>query len=372
MKKQIALSLIVLLVLSTAACGKDTVQTQGQTEAEAQTQSQPAVSDENSGSVEPLNFMFSTTFQEAEFGGQMVKYFCDTLNDISGGAITVTVYWGGTLFNNTEDLDAISEGAVQMITLGHLPYTGRLNYLGFPAFPPGSTQEAVDVFNEVIFNNPETSALIQKELEDNNIKFLNVLASGINAFCAKYEFTDLDSLVSKSSSFGNMDAAMFEALGFQVTVVFPPDTYDALQRGLIDSTQMGLAPMVSLSWYEVAPYFAMDGTNGVGSMFTVHLPWWNSLSKGQQDMIQQAATEVSKHAIISADEATSGDIATVEASTGKKFIEFTKEDKDRVWAANFEAKADAAIATAALNGKEEGMIRILEVFAELTDYNWQH
>lgn len=76
--------------------------------------------------------------------------------------------------------------------------------------------------------------------------YLNVIAGGANAFCTTYEFTDLDSMISGSKSFGNMDAAIFEALGFQVTSVGPGDTYDALQRGLVDSTQMGFAPMVSM------------------------------------------------------------------------------------------------------------------------------
>ncbi len=93
-----------------------------------------------------------------------------------------------------------------------------------------------------MFDDPETSALIQQEAADNNIIYLNVLPGGANAFCTKYEFTDLASLVANCGSFDKMDAAIFEALRFQVTAVGPGDCYDALQRGLIDATQMGLPP----------------------------------------------------------------------------------------------------------------------------------
>lgn len=232
--------------------------------------------------VEPLNIMFSTVYNQTETGGEIIQHFIDTLSQMSNGAITVEMFWGGTLFSDPEALDGVSSGAVNMTALGHMPHLGTLNYLAFPGFAPGGTQAALDYFDELLFNNPETSALIQQEAADNGIIYLNVLAGGANAFCAKFEFTDLDSLVAGSGAFGNMDAAIFEELGFQVSAIGPGNTYDGLQRGLIDATQMGLAPMVSMSWQDVASYWALDGTYTAGNMFTANLEWWNSLTDAQR------------------------------------------------------------------------------------------
>lgn len=392
MKKKLAIVLAIVLMLSLAACGggasNATAQptpaeasqpaeaTQPAEEAQPSEAAQPTEAappaENETAAVEPLNIMFSSTFQETETGGKIVKHFCDYIEEISGGAITVTMYWGGTLFSDMEQLDGVAEGAVNMVALGHMPHTGTLNYLAFPGFAPGGTQAALDYFNELMFNNPETSALVQEEAAAYGIKYLNVLAGGANAFCTKYEFTDLDSMIADSSSFGNMDAAIFEMLGFQVTSVAPWDAYDGLQRGLIDSTQMGFAPMVSMGWYEVAPYWAIDGTYTAGNFFTVNLNWWNGLSAGQQALIEQAAKEVEAYSASIYDEAIASDIAIVEAATGNTFVEFSSADVDRFWAATFEAKADAAIGTAAPNGKEAGMIKILEVAADITNYDWQH
>ena len=44
---------------------------------------------------------------------------------------------------------------------------------------------------------------------------------------------------------------------------------------------------------------------------------------------------------------------------------------DRIWAATFNAKADAAMSTAEANGKTEGMLKILQVCADVTGYDWQ-
>ena len=321
---------------------------------------------------DPLTIDFSTVYNETETGGQIIKHFEEYISNLTGGAITMNIFWGGTLFSDPEALDGVNSGAVNMTALGHMPHLATLNYLAFPGFAPGGTKAALDYFDTLMFKDPETSALIQQEAADNGIIYLNVLAGGANAFCTTYEFTDLDSMISGSKSFGNMDAAIFEKLGFQVTSVGPGDGYDALQRGLIDSTQMGLAPMVSMGWQDVASYWALDGTYTAGNMFTANLDWWNGLSDAQRQAIQQAADEVEEYSAGIYDDSIASDCATIEEKTGNKMVELSDADIERIWAATFDAKAEAALATAEPNGKTEGMTKILEVAAELTGYDWKH
>ncbi len=396
-KKLLALLLAAMMVFSMAACGSEGSTAEAPASApasnteeapaeepaapaeepaapaeEASAEETPAEEAPSTIECDPLTIEFSTVFNETETGGQIIKHFEENLNTLTNGAITMNIYWGGTLFSDMEALDGVGSGAVNMTALGHMPHTGTLNYLGFPGFAPGSTQNALDYFDELMFNNPETSALIQQEAADNGIIYLNVIAGGANAFCTTYEFTDLDSMIAGSKSFGNMDAAIFEKLGFQVTSVGPGDTYDALQRGLIDSSQMGLAPMVSMGWQDVASYWALDSTYTAGNMFTANLEWWNGLTDAQREAIQAAADEVEAYSAGIYDDEIATQCETIESATGNKMVEFSQEDQDRIWAAVFEAKADAALATAEPNGKAEGMTKILEVAAQFTNYDWQH
>ena len=393
-KKLLAALLAVMMVASMAACGTSTASsapaeagseapaaTEAATEAPAATETGSTA--EAASAVEetpkadsiecdPLTIDFSTVYNETETGGQIIKHFEEYISNLTGGAITMNIFWGGTLFSDPEALDGVNSGAVNMTALGHMPHLATLNYLAFPGFAPGGTKAALDYFDTLMFKDPETSALIQQEAADNGIIYLNVLAGGANAFCTTYEFTDLDSMISGSKSFGNMDAAIFEKLGFQVTSVGPGDCYDALQRGLIDSTQMGLAPMVSMGWEEVASYWALDGTYTAGNMFTANLEWWNGLTDAQRQAIQQACDEVEEYSAAIYDDSIASDCATIEEKTGNKMVELSDADIERIWAATFDAKAEAALATAEPNGKTEGMTKILEVAAELTGYDWKH
>ena len=400
-KKLLAALLAVMMVASMAACGSDAASSTTAASAEApaaEATEAPAAEAaeapaEAAGSAaeaateapaeeetpkadsiecDPLTIDFSTVYNETETGGQIIKHFEEYISNLTGGAITMNIFWGGTLFSDPEALDGVNSGAVNMTALGHMPHLATLNYLAFPGFAPGGTKAALDYFDTLMFKDPETSALIQQEAADNGIIYLNVLAGGANAFCTTYEFTDLDSMISGSKSFGNMDAAIFEKLGFQVTSVGPGDGYDALQRGLIDSTQMGLAPMVSMGWQDVASYWALDGTYTAGNMFTANLDWWNGLSDAQRQAIQQAADEVEEYSAGIYDDSIASDCATIEEKTGNKMVELSDADIERIWAATFDAKAEAALATAEPNGKTEGMTKILEVAAELTGYDWKH
>ncbi len=379
MKKMKVLSLLLVGAMSIsmlAACGSsgdsgsDESASSGGAEASSSDSSAAATASGDVVDVEPFELVFSTTFQQTETGGQIIQYFIDYLADHSNGNATVDINWGGTLYDTAGELDGVSSGGVDMVALGHMPHLDVLNYLSFPGFAPGGTQAALDYFNTLIFDDPDTSALIQGEAEENNLKYLNVVAGGANAFCTTYEFSDLDTLVSGSKSFGNMDAAIFEYLGFQVTAVGPGDTYDALQRGLVDSTQMGLAPMVSMGWQEVADYWALDGTYTAGNMFTINLDKWNSLSADQQALVQAAADATEEYSAGLYDDAIDADIKTVEEATGHEFVEFSDSDIEKIWEAVFEAKAEAAINTCEPNGKKDGMITILKKAAEITNYDW--
>jgi TRAP-type C4-dicarboxylate transport system substrate-binding protein len=361
-KTLFVLVLSIIMAFSFAACGgsdSDDTDTAGDNDTGAESE------------VEALDILFSSTFSEAETGGKIVQNFIDKVGELSDGQITVNINWGGTLFDSMGEFDAISEGAVNMVAFGHLPHTGTLNYLGFPGFAPGGSEGAIDYFNDLLFDNPETSVLIQEEAAENNIKYLNVIAGGTNALCASYEFTDLASLVEKSKAFGNFAPAQWEALGFHVVPVTPPETYDAFNRGLIDSTQMGLSPMVAMAWYEVAPYWALDGTYAAGNMITVNLEWWDGLSPVQQDIIQQAADDTEEFSINLSNDAIDGDLQTIADSTGNPIVELSDDDLTKLWAACFDASSEAALANAEKSGKTEGMVTILEEAAKITGYDWQ-
>ncbi len=320
------------------------------------------------GELKPLNFLFSSTFSETETGGQILKHFQDYLSESTDGKIKATIKWGGTLYQSPDELEAVSSGAVQMIALGHNPHFDMLPLLcSFPDFAPDSSQNALDFFKHVVFEDPSSSAVLTGEAEANNVKYLNVIAGGANTFLADFPFTDMASMVKGSTSFGNMEAAKFEYLGFRVTQVLPWDLYDAFDRGVIDASQMSLAPLVSMSLYEVADTWMLDNTYTAGNFLTVNLDWWNGLSAAQQEAIQAAADEVMEYSAGIYDAAIADQLKLLQ-DEGATVVTMNDADFTTWWDAVFMSKVDSSLKMAEGRGDTDKVKAVLKSAAEFTGY----
>ncbi len=373
MKKLIALFLAMVMVLALAACGSgssSTAEAPAPAEEAAPAAEEPVAeaaepAAEEAAAVEPLAIEFSTTFQETATGGELVTFFKNTLEDATDGAITVNIYYGGTLFTDADALDGVATGAVNMTALGHNPHADKLPLLcGVPDFAPDSVQNALDYFNYLLNVDPAASAALSTEAEANNVKFLGALAGGANAFVASFDFENLTDLLAKSRAFGNMEAAKFSALGFTVEAVLPWDLYTAFQTGQIDATQMASTSMLQDGVGEVTTCWMYDNTYTAGNFMTVNLDWWNGLSAAQQEAIQAAVDATAAHSVDVYVTALESEAQTL-ADMGITIAEMTDEEFDQWWGVIMESKKADTMATAA---DAEAAQAVLQAAADFSGY----
>ena len=216
---------------------------------------------------------------------------------MSGGAVTVDIKYGGTFLGHGDQLSGMASGSANMCLLSQSDSADELPLLNtIPQYFGDSIANAVNCFNDIIFENETTSALIAAEAEANGIKYLATNAGGANAFISEFEFSTLNDLMSRTESFGNHNVAMYQELGqrlglsgLNVIDVFPWDLATDFQTGIIDATQMDASALVSMQLYSDAPYWMYDNTYAAGNFITVNLAWWNGLTEAQQTVVQQAA-----------------------------------------------------------------------------------
>ena len=374
MKKFLALMLALVMVLALCACGAAEPAAE---EAPAEAPAAEAPAEEAAPAAdgayagESVDILFSTTFQETATGGELVTFFKNTLEELTGGAITVNVMYGGTLFQDPDALDGVATGACQMTALGHNPHADKLPLLcSVPDFAPDSVQNAIDYFNYLMFENPESSAALAAECEANGVKMLGGLAGGANAFVANFDFDNLAGLLEGSAAFGNMEAAKFSALGFKaVEAVFPWDLYTSFDNGLIDATQMASTSMLQDGVAEVTTTWMYDNTYTAGNFMTVNLEWWNGLSADAQAAIQAAVDATAAYSVEKYVEALESEAATLTDEYGIKLVEMTDEEFQTWWGVIMNSKVDDAMAKAAANGNVEEAEAVLNAAAEYTNFN---
>lgn len=352
MKKITALLLAALMVFALCACGS---------------------TEQASGSVDSLNIVFNCLFNETETGGQIATHFKEEIEELSGGAITVDVKYGGTFLGHGDQLSGMGSGSANMCLLSQSDNPDELPLLNtIPQYFGDSIANALNCFNDIIFENETTAALIQAEAEANGIKYLATSAGGANAFIADFEFSSLTELMNKTEAYGNHNVAMHQELGsrlgnsgINVIDVFPWDLTTDFQTGIIDATQMDASALVSMQLYTDAPYWLYDNTYAAGNFITVNLDWWNGLSAEQQDLIQKAATATSEYSLTLLEDATNTDRTTL-ADNGATVIDINAEDF-AVW---YDVIAQIAfrdgVARGEIAGITDNVMTVINRVSELT------
>ena len=85
--------------------------------------------------------------------------------------------------------------------------------------------------------------------------------------------------------------ATWRTLGANPTPLPFPEVFNALQQGVIDGDANPLTSMRTFRWYEAAKYVSLTNTAvGIG-VFIINEPFFQKLTKAQQDVVLKAAAE---------------------------------------------------------------------------------
>lgn len=85
-----------------------------------------------------------------------------------------------------------------------------------------------------------------------------------------------------------VSVASAEAIGADPTPVAFGETYTALQQGLVNSAENGLAVGYDQAWDEVTDYVSLTGHNVTMLLVLVSDEWWTSLTADQQAGLEEA------------------------------------------------------------------------------------
>ena len=345
-----------------AGCGSTTKKTEGGDAASAGGSSAeteaPASAD-----VAAQTFTFTTTYSETEYAGDIIKELKSQLETLSGGKLTLDVYYGGTMAGTGEELSFVGDGGVDMSLIGQSQYTDVLSLLNFPSQVTTGYADSVKLLDDIAFNNEVTKDLVQAEIEKSNVTMLGSMPGGTNAFITKEEYTSLAEMKNLKLGIGMNQSAM-EALGFNVVSVMPWDYYDSLSRAIVDAGYMSVTGLVSMSMQEVTPYFLADGTYTAGNFVTMNLDKWNSLDETTQGILKQAVANTQEYACGRAAELDENAAEKINGSGGK-LNTVNAEDAATIQSTFFAYGVSDARAYAEAAGTTDAMETVLQEVAKV-------
>ena len=273
-------------------------------------------------------FNYAVFFPATHLQARTAEEWAKEVEARSKGRIKIALFHGGTLTKAAQTYEAVETGVAD-IGMSVFAYTrGRfplLEGLDLPlGYPDGVT--ATKIANEMVNKyQPE-------ELSGVHVLYLHAHGPGILASRKKAEsVSDMSSMKIRATG---LSAKIVSAVGGTPVSMSQGDTYEALQKGVVDATFCPVETLKGWKQGEVIDY--VIDTKAVGyttSMFVVmNKAKWESLPED----LQSVMTEVSNEWIIRQGEAWDESDRQGEAfvkELGKTFISLSDSENSKLTAA---------------------------------------
>ncbi|MDO9516120.1 MAG: TRAP transporter substrate-binding protein [Syntrophales bacterium] len=203
------------------------------------------------------------------------------------GRIKITTFPGGTLTKANQCYDGVVKG-ISDIGMSCFAYTrGRFQVMAAVDLPYGypNGRVATRVANEF------AKTMAPKELDD--VKVLYVHAHGPGLLSTKKPVRTLEDVKGMKIRSTGLSAKIVEALGGAPVAMPQGDTYEALQKGVVEGTFTPIETLKGWRQAEVIKYTTKcTGVGYTTAMFVVmNLEKWNALPKDLQKIIEEVSEE---------------------------------------------------------------------------------
>lgn len=271
-----------------------------------------------------VKLRYSVFFPSTHIQCQMAEQWAEEISRRTDGTVRITLYPAGTLTSADQCYDGVVNG-VSDIGMSCFAYTrGRfplLEGLDLPlGYPNGlvATQAATAIAKEF------------QPAELNDVKLLYIHAHGPGILASKKPIRTLDEMAGLKVRATGLSAKIVQSLGGTPVAMSQSDTYEALQKGVVDAT---FCPIETLKgWNQGEVINSITDTSSIGyttAMFVVmNKDSWAKLSEAQQQTILEVSDEwVEKHgrAWDQADQEARAYIQDL----GRPIIELTPEQQQR-------------------------------------------
>jgi TRAP-type C4-dicarboxylate transport system substrate-binding protein len=243
--------------------------------------------------AQTIKLTYSNFFPPAHIQSQLAEAWCKEVNTRTGGRVQVDYYAGQTLTKAQQNYDGVVTG-LSDIGFSVLAYTrGRFPVMGAVDLPLGykSGKVATEVINRVY------EKFMPKELQDTQVMYLHAHGPGLVNTKDKVvrKLEDMKGLKFRAHG---TSAEVAEALGGTPVPKPMPETYEMLQKGVVDGALYPLEAAKGWKLGEVTKYCTLDyaAAYTTGFYVVMNKEKWNALPPDIQKIIAAINKEwVVKH-----------------------------------------------------------------------------
>ena len=281
--KFLCIAVVLVMVLALAACGGGSSSSGSSGGGGA-----AAVSSDD---WEGLHLTLVTNYPRDSYNTYIYDYWLDRVGEASDGKITGEIFGGETLMKNTDQLPGVLEGTADVV-LTDPAYNPEYFPLLGAFFLPG-----------FILNNSSVSTYVAGDLiretnyaETQQLKML--WANGLTppGLYGNKKFSKLEDFPGAQIRANGFAVDTVNNVGATAVALTSAEVYEALLKGTVDATLMGLDALMTFNLAEVTTYVSKSpGLTNIFHYAGMNLDTWNKIPADIQakiDEINRECTEV--------------------------------------------------------------------------------
>jgi len=238
--------------------------------------------------VKPIVMKFASTSSPTAWAiKDIYEPWAKELGERTQGRVEVKIYPASVLGKGIEMYDMVREGAVDIISITLKEARGKFYLPDVYNFPFLLEYDAVDKNGIPIDYMLWDKYFIPLELTEVKVLWGTRTENNVIHLREKpVKTVDLKGMLIGMAP-GKMLPAIFKAVGAAPEAILPPDTYTALDRGLVDGVLYPAEVMLNMKLYEVMKHMFVVGIGG-GPLGTLMSPkTWASLPPDIQKIIDE-------------------------------------------------------------------------------------
>lgn len=268
----------------------------------------------------PLELNLAHNLAESHITSIALQQFADKVAEKSNGRIVIKIFPNGTLGSETEVLEQLMAGVVDMTRVS-APGLATYNE-GYHAFGLPYIFDDNENYYKVM-GSDQMGGFFRSSQADGFVT-LTYYTSGSRSFYT------IDRPVRKPEDLKGLKVRvqdmksqtdMMKALGGTPVAMAMGDVYTALQTGIIDGTENNETALTTGMHGEICKYYSVDQHTMIPDVLVIATSSWNSLSPEDQQILIDAAKESTQDHIVEWEKAISEAVDTASGEMGVTFVE---------------------------------------------------
>ena len=245
-----------------------------------------------------VTLRFTSAYGPGSFFGDSQERWMKEVEELSDGTIEFKRFWQGSLVGAADALPGISQGRADIGFIGQAYYPVELPLTNVSYLPQFDTDVAaiVNAYDETY----KSSDLFQAEWEKQNVVPLAwnpVVPMGLGSKEPIESPNDFKGMTIRSSGLQTLG---YEKFGAGTAAIASQETYEALQRGVVDAWGgLTIDGTAAMGYPEVASNLLAfpEFYTATGSPIGINADKWEQLSEAQKDAMTEASADYHEYSI---------------------------------------------------------------------------